>query len=534
VAQYCVYLRKSRADAEAERRGEGETLARHEAALTALAERLSIEIFKIYREVVSGETIAARPVMQQLLGEVEQGLWDGVLVMEVERLARGDTIDQGIMAQTFKYSGTRIITPVKTYDPADEFDEEYFEFGLFMSRREYKSINRRLQRGRLASVMEGKYVANKAPYGYNRVKIPYDKGFTLAIDPERAEVIRLIFHMFVNGEINNGAGHKPLGTYLISRRLNDMKIPSSSGNGWTQSSIRDILINPVYIGKIRWNWRGHVRSVVDGKRVYTRPRKALEDCRVVDGLHEAIIDEATWRKAQHILSSNATPRTPDKRETQNPLCGLAVCGKCGRRMSRRPDTRGKTPPSLICASTSCDNVSSYLHLVEEKVLNALAIWLEGYQVNLQVNDDSPDMQRERDAKQTAVKALEQDAKNINKQLNNLHNLLEQEIYDTETFLTRLRLLDERREANASALEKAKADLRLDILRGKGKIEITPEFKELLPVYNTLPSALQKNQLLKEVLEKVVYSKEVSGRWRTSPDDFKIILYPRVKDAPIGE
>lgn len=43
---------------------------------------------------MSGETIAARPVMQQLLHEVEQNLWDGVLVMEVERLARGDTIDQ--------------------------------------------------------------------------------------------------------------------------------------------------------------------------------------------------------------------------------------------------------------------------------------------------------------------------------------------------------------------------------------------------------------------------------------------------------
>ena len=49
---------------------------------------------------MSGETIAARPVMQQLLREVEQNLWDGVLVMEVERLARGDTIDQGSCAES--------------------------------------------------------------------------------------------------------------------------------------------------------------------------------------------------------------------------------------------------------------------------------------------------------------------------------------------------------------------------------------------------------------------------------------------------
>ena len=109
--QYCLYLRKSRADSEAEALGEGETLARHEKALLDLAKKLNLNITAIYREIVSGETIAARPVMQQLLQEVEQGIWDGVLVMEVERLARGDTIDQGIVAQTFKFSDTKIITP---------------------------------------------------------------------------------------------------------------------------------------------------------------------------------------------------------------------------------------------------------------------------------------------------------------------------------------------------------------------------------------------------------------------------------------
>ena len=119
---YCLYLRKSRTDDEAEARGEGETLARHEKALMELAKRQHLNVTEIYREVVSGDTIAARPVMQQLLSAVEQGVWEGVLVMEVERLARGDTIDQGIVAQTFKFSGTKIVTPMKTYNPSNEFD----------------------------------------------------------------------------------------------------------------------------------------------------------------------------------------------------------------------------------------------------------------------------------------------------------------------------------------------------------------------------------------------------------------------------
>lgn len=113
---YCLYLRKSRADMEAEAHGEGETLARHEKILLELAKRDHYSITQIYREIVSGETIASRPVVQHLLQEVEDGKWEGVLVVEVERLARGDTIDQGVMAQAFKYSNTKIITPLKVYN----------------------------------------------------------------------------------------------------------------------------------------------------------------------------------------------------------------------------------------------------------------------------------------------------------------------------------------------------------------------------------------------------------------------------------
>lgn len=83
---YCTYLRKSRADAEAEARGEGETLERHRKILFDLAKRLHLDVTKEYAEIVSGETIASRPVVQELLADVEQGLWNGVLVVEVERL----------------------------------------------------------------------------------------------------------------------------------------------------------------------------------------------------------------------------------------------------------------------------------------------------------------------------------------------------------------------------------------------------------------------------------------------------------------
>src|SRR5690606_23760426 len=143
------------------------------------------------------------------------------LVMEVERLARGDTIDQGIVAQTFKYSGTKIITPLKTYDPSNEFDEEYFEFGLFMSRREYKTINRRLQRGREMSVREGKFVGNIPPYGYRREKLEHDKGYKLVPDPDEAKVVQLVYEWFT--------GSDRLGVSSVRNRLNAMRVPTRKG-----------------------------------------------------------------------------------------------------------------------------------------------------------------------------------------------------------------------------------------------------------------------------------------------------------------
>ncbi len=70
----------------------------------SLSESRELNVVEICEEVVTGDSIAVRPEVQKVLQLVETGNYAGVIVMEVERLARGDTIDQGIIAQTFKYS----------------------------------------------------------------------------------------------------------------------------------------------------------------------------------------------------------------------------------------------------------------------------------------------------------------------------------------------------------------------------------------------------------------------------------------------
>lgn len=521
---FCLYLRKSRADLEAEARGEGETLARHEKALLELARRQRLNITQIYREIGSGETIAARPVMRQLLSEVERGVWNGVLVMEVERLARGDTIDQGIVAQAFQFSNTKIITPMKTYDPANEYDEEYFEFGLFMSRREYKTINRRLQLGRVASVKEGKYVGNKTPYGYIRKKLEHDKGFTLEPDPDTSSIVELIFDLYAHGEQTSDGKRMSMGVSRIVRKLNDLKISPQKGDHWATATLQQMLRNPVYIGKIRWNSRPVRKKIVDGKMVQVRPRMKPEDWVLTEGLHRPLIDWETWNAVQQKLHKNPSHPVPKNKKVKNPLAGLVICGKCGRRMVRRPYTNRGTPDTLMCPVTSCDNISTALYLVEDRVLKALQQWLSQYRLTYGQKGEASGQSEK---KKNALQAVQGELKKLEKQKDRIYDLLEQGVYSREVFLQRTQGVREKIKQTQKSIEQLILEIEGEKKTGQIGITIIPQAEYVLAEYPKAQTAAEKNELLKSVIEKVIYTKNVNGRWHAEPDDFELILYPKL-------
>lgn len=520
--EYCLYLRKSRLDMEAEARGEGDTLARHRAALVKLAHAKGLSITGIYQEVKSGETIAARPEMQRLLNDVEDGRWAGVLVMEVERLARGNTTDQGIVADTFKYTNTKIITPAKVYDPSNEFDEEYFEFGLFMSRREYKTINRRLQRGRQASLNEGKFIAGKAVYGYERYKLPKEKGYSLRVIPEQAEIVRMIFDWYVNGETGPDGLPRQLGAMTIAKRLDAMGVPSPTGGKWPPCTITGIIKNPTYIGMIRWSHRPTVKRMVDGAMVITRP--VHDDVPLSPGIHEPILDKTIWERAQWILRSRSHAPVPKSSQIKNPLAGIIHCSKCGHSMERRVFQHGRD--MLLCPNKDCDCMSSVLEDVESAVLSSLRVWLAAYKVKIASEHNSAtDFSLQRSDR--SVKQLQLSMNTLKKQMNSLYDLLEQGIYTTETFLARSQVITEKLSELDRELSDAKARGEQQERLRRSRFEIIPRIEHVLNTYPTLSDPKEKNDMLKEVLDKAVYSKTQGGRW--TPSDMELLVFPKLTE-----
>ncbi len=512
MKEYCLYLRKSRKDLEAEQRGEGETLSRHRASLLDLAARRSLPIGKVYEEVCTADTIDDRPEMQRLLRDVGAKMWRGVLVVEVERLARGDTMDQGIVAQTFKYSGTLIITPFRDYDPNNPADEEYFEFGLFMARREYSAIKRRLFAGRMASVKEGKYVGSRDLFGYERYKLPGQKGWSLRIVPERAEIVRLMAAWYLDGRhTKNEKGEtvwESMGLNKICNALNEMGIRTLTGVPWERSAVRVILSNPTYIGKVWFNKRQTVVSFGDdGKRSKSRPLS--NNIIVADGLHDPILDQDTWKRLQEKLSGNNAP-IKDNGDFCNPLNGLVACSVCGRAMVRTPMYGHLAGVDYLkCSRVGCATSSAPLAIVEEMMLGTLETWCADLAVDRGPSMPPPSQE---DAQRVSLsKAIEQ----LLSQQNRLRDLLEQGVYDVATYTDRNALIAQRLAEARASLEKIPPPLvqKEDAIRA-----LLPQIDHVLQSYSS-SDARGKNELLKSVISKVIYHKTHRCYRNENPADF---------------
>lgn len=522
--KYAIYLRKSRPDIEQEKQGQCETLARHRAALLDLAQKRHYNIVKIYEELVSGDSIVSRPQMQELLHDVESGIYTGILVMEIERLARGDTIDQGVVAQTFKQSDTLIITPFKTFDPNSEADENYFEFSLFMSRQEYKTIKRRLNQGRYASAKEGKYLGSRPPFGYERVKIPDGKGHTLAIVEEEAAVIRLIFNLYVYG-----VDGKRLGIQAIARYLNEHNIAPQKNNYWGKESVSKILDNPVYAGKIRYGYRKYFQKIVNGHKVTTRPVQYRDNYILSEGLHPAIISQEIYDKVQELSEHRPIMPVGYKSAIKNPLAGLIICKVCGRRMAMR-GTSSKYPNKpiyLVCHNRNCNNVSSPLYIVENRVLSALGEWCKRYQLEI-CGESDPPANIELDALTAALKSTESKHDTLQKQLSNCYDLLERGIYTDDVFVQRSEHLKSEISSTIVEIDRIKTEISTFERRQKVKSEFVPHVMSIMQAYHETSDIPAKNELLREILDHATYYKEKSAAHEgVSVDDFELDIFPRL-------
>ena len=456
-----------------------------------------------YMEVGSGESLKDRPEITRLLKDIEDPAVKAIIVVDVQRLSRGDLEDAGKLIRLLRYTNTYVITPMKTYDLRDEYDRDAFERELKRG-NEYLQYYKKIQaRGKLLSVKEGNYVGSTAPFGFDRVKKTDTKKpyFTLVERKDQADIVRMIFNWYCNDDI---------GVTAICRRLEDIGAKTKTGcNTWKPSIIFSILENHHYIGCTRWNWRKTVKIIEDQEIKKLRPKAKVDEYLVFEGKHDGIISEELFYKVREIRGSRH--RTRRDLTLKNPFSGLMYCKKCGSKIGYNTYTRDGVeyaPPKLVCNDqVHCKSGSVKYQEVFDYVRKVLKDCITDFEVRIENNQDD------------SVKLHRDLINRLTKQLGDLEKKeIEQWDAQYDPDLTKRlpahvfaklneKVLKEKEEVK-KALEKAKdsapkhISYRDELVKTKDALRIL-EDPEL--------DAKTKNRYLKEVIEKMVYERGPSVR-----------------------
>ena len=313
----------------------------------------------------SGASMEGRAGFHRLADDVAHGRVGAIFAIEVSRLARSST-DWHRLLDLCRLANVVIVDEHSVYDPRDYNDKLLLGVKGTLSEAELYWMRLRLDGGRLSKARRGEY-HYLPPAGYE-----WDESqsrFRMSPDEEIRRAVGLVFERF---RIEGSA-------YGVFRYLhrNGIKLPSRSAAGrairWTLPRcglIVSMLHNPIYAGVYTYGRHDTQVGLVDGKaRVCHRkvPEQAWTAC--LPGRHAGYIDWEEYVANQEKLRDNCTDvTTVDRkgaaREGAALLQGLALCGRCGRRMivhyrpgsiqyyCRADDGR----PKVVCWSVSGKSV----------------------------------------------------------------------------------------------------------------------------------------------------------------------------------
>ena len=499
VNEIIIYLRKSRSDDPS--LTVEEVLEKHETrlqewAVNTFGEKIPEE--NILREVVSGETIDDRPEMLKLLGMIESPKVQAILIVEPQRLSRGDLEDAGRIIKLFRYSNTLICTPNENFDMRDDRDREFFERELKRGNEFLEYQKKIMLRGREQSVKQGNFIGSIAPYGYKKIVVMEGKKkcHTLEIVEEQAEHVRMMFDMYVNQD---------MGRVSIAKYFNDLNIKAPKGGLWKQDAIKDVLENEHYIGKVRWNWRKTVKVVEEGEVREKRPKTEIGEYMVYDGKQEPIISEELFYAARAKQGRNhrAKPNT----KVRNPLAGLVYC-QCGRAMSLRTyknkDGSEKSAPRLLCDNQSYCKTSSCLYQeLLDRVCSVLEECIEDFEIRIKNNDDNTIKHHETLLKRLKAKQEELHKKELSQWEKYTEEGMPKHVFDA----LNEKVLKEKEEVQQALCKAAESmPMRVDYE------EKLCRFKDALEALKDPEvSAAKKNALLKACIDRINYSRPKAER-----------------------
>lgn len=486
IKEIAIYLRKSRDETN----GEEDVLANHESLLVEYANNRSLK-YVIYKEIGSSEYIDGRPEMLRLLKDVEQDLYDAVLVVDIDRLGRGELEESGRIKRIFRESNTMILTPTRVYDFNNDEEQIITDIEMVFANYEYKMIKKRMIRGKKQGAKAGKWVNGKPPYPYEYNKVTKD----IEVNSDKLKVYNLMKKWFLEDKMP---------PYEIAWELNKLGIKTNRNADWHETSVMRLLKNEVHLGKV-------VYGKTEGSAHKNRPNqkgikfKDPSEWIVAEGTHEPL---KTEEEHQSIFAIFEARRTGPKgtRTNNQVLSKLVYCGKCKRIRSFTNKTVTNTHIKTCSKADRFGNRCKNRGVNVEVIYAQLFYDLEQYEQRL-LNSEHKENQTDCSTFQLALKNKHEDLKRLESGVDRLLDLYVEGSIDKKQLNAKKDRLqtqiqskkDEIRtvEQSIAVIEKKRTD--------DDRLHAIKQFKES---WNTEGiSKNELNKLAKEIIDRIELNRE---------------------------
>lgn len=196
-------------------------------------------------------------------------------------------------------------------------------------------------------------------------------------------------------------------------------------------------------------------------------------------------------------------------------------------MQRRPYKARGWEPTLMCPNKDCDNISSKLCIVEEKIISSLKDWLKDYRIDYDEYSLAA-KNKKRSNYEESISNLKKELEVQNKKLTNVYDFFEEGTYSREMFSERCSIISSNIaniEANIKEFEK---QIELEEKKDEGKKALIPKVENVLDIYQNLQTAEEKNNLLRTIVKRVDYLKtERAIKKDSDPTNFELDIYPNI-------
>lgn len=237
-----------------------------------------------------------RPALQKLIADAKDKKIDLVLVYKLDRLSRSQKDTMYLLEDVFLENDVDLVALNESFDTSTPFGRAMIGILSVFAQLERENIKERTTMGRLAKIRRGHNHGSREPLGYEFIPGSND----LKINPYEALIVKDIFKEVLSGTSIVSISNKMLEKYGENIRA------------WNNTTVRRILCNPVYIGKVSYG------------------------AELFDGIHDYIITEEDFYKVQAILKRNKDLYLRQRitnADNIHLLTNLLYCGDCGARMA---------------------------------------------------------------------------------------------------------------------------------------------------------------------------------------------------------